>query len=126
MTELTLFDATAADVLTPTVGPYHRDDPITSREAALRNAPRSGTQRAAVLLALADAADGGLTGFELWGRTPCRYPHVATTRVEELVRLGLAEPTDDTRPTDTGAQATVWRITAVGAWVADEMRRAAS
>ncbi len=121
MSAPTLFDATPADVLAPTVGAYHRDDPITSREAALRNAPRSGTQRAAVLAALGVAGDRGLTGYEAWQKTPCKWPHVATTRLEELMRLGLVEQTADER-----GGFLVWRVTEVGRFVADEMAREAS
>jgi hypothetical protein len=117
-----LFEATVADLLANHPGGVHKGDPITAHDAARRVAPRVGTQKAAVLAALV-ASEDGLTGHQLCDATSCLYPHVATTRVEELVRLGLAEPTVRTRATPSGCQAIVWVASERGRWVCDEMAR---
>lgn len=124
MSELTLFDASVSDLLANHPGASHRADPVTAHQAARAVAPRVGSQKAAVLLALVAAGDAGLTGEELWRVTPCKWPHVATTRAEDLTRLGLAEPTERTRPTESGNQAVVWCATEQGRWIAAELERA--
>lgn len=95
-------------------GPSHRGDPATSRIAARLNAPRSGTQRARVLLALAERAQ---TDYELERRLGLKHSSVGTRR-GELVEGGFVEITDETRLTDTGSPAAVWRVTAKGAQAA--------
>ncbi len=107
------------DLLDSLPAPSHRNDPQTSREAAPAG-PRLGGQRRAVLLALAAAVDG-LTGHQACALTTCMYPSGATTRIEELCRLGLAEPSERTRATPTGRLATVWFATDAGRELAGEL-----
>ena len=99
-----LFDAVGKNHL----GPFHRDDPPTAIAAAVDNYPRSGSQRARIFVALLEAGERGLTGFEASRIVRIPRPHTATTRIEELERMGRARRTDRTRPTDTGSQAIVW------------------
>ena len=72
-----------------------------SRQAALANYPRSGTQRMAVLHRVAQTGTGGATRDELvlWIGWP---PNVVTPRVKELVDGGWLEVKLD----DTGAPVT--------------------
>jgi hypothetical protein len=95
----------------PLLGRHHTDGHDTELVAAARVAPRSGTQRAAVLAMLRSYPDG-LTDYELWsvGGIGAR-PHVPGTRREELIADGW--PITDTgrrRRTDTGAPAIVWAL----------------
>jgi hypothetical protein len=95
-------------------GRYHHDGGDTERTAAELVAPKSGTQRAAVLDALRAAGDRGATDHELWRATEqkCVRPHVAGTRREELIADGW--PITDSgkrRTTDTGRPAIVWVLT---------------
>lgn len=96
------------------VGRYHHDGTDTERTAAVLAAPKSGTQRAAVLEALRAAGERGATDHELWRATEqkCVRPHVAGTRREELIADGW--PIRDSgkrRTTDTGRPAIVWVLT---------------
>lgn len=122
MTGPTLFDA-AVEELTANEGRVRSSDPETSKAAA--RVVKAGTQRARVLLALANASDG-LNGYEAAVRTGINRVHAATTRCEELERLGFARRTGSTRPTDTGCQALVFEITAEGREIATEMRGTAA
>lgn len=122
MTGPTLFDA-ALEELTSDEGRYRASDPDTSKAAA--RAVRAGTQRARVLLALANASDG-LNGWEASVRCDIRRVHAATTRCEELEALGFARRTGATRPTDSGCQALVFAITDAGRQLANEMRGTAA
>jgi len=104
---------TAAHLPDPTsnqLGPWHAGDPGTSRAAALNNYPRSGTQRARVLSAIAAAGDHGATDYEL-GQALDLKVWVAGTRRGELMRDGWVHATPTTRPTDSGNAATVWTLT---------------
>lgn len=122
--EPSLFDAARA-VTEARQGPSHRHDPDTSRRAARSNAVRSGSQRHRVLAALYLASGPGLTDDELGERVGI-YRHVAGTRRGELVGAGLVEATDYRRPTPTGNQAIVWRITDRGLAVINQLSKEAS
>jgi hypothetical protein len=86
------------------------DHPPTAHQAAARVAPRTGTMRHTILTLL-DRAPA--TDEELWHRTGYRQDSARPRRVE-LVSMGYVEASDDTRLTDSGALAIVWRITAAG------------
>lgn len=107
---MTLFDA----ALEPTVGPYRAGQPDTAKQAAVENAPRSGSQRGRVLAALVAAGDQGLTDWELHFAAQILRAHTAGTRRAELQKLGYVEATDQRRRTDTDSLAVVWRVTAAG------------
>lgn len=97
----------------PLEGRRHADGGDTERHAARAVAPRSGTQRAAVLevLRAAQASGDGCTDYELWRLGIGARPHVPGTRREELIADGW--PIVDSglrRPTDTGSPAIVWRL----------------
>lgn len=92
---------------------FHREDPWTSKAAARTVAVTAGTARFAVLAALADAAAGGLTDYELGARLGIQTT-TAGTRRGELAAAGLVETTDRRRPTDTNALARVHVITVAG------------
>lgn len=119
MTGPTLFDV-AAEELTAQEGRVRSTDPATSKAAA--RVVKAGTQRARVLLALANASDG-LNGYEAAVRTGISRVHAATTRCEELEALGFARRTGATRPTDTGCMALVFAISEAGRRVAAEIER---
>jgi hypothetical protein len=92
-------------------GRYHHDGHDTEHAAALRVAPRAGSQRRRVLDALR-ASPTGMTDFELWfeARIGAR-PHVPATRREELIADGWPIiDSGERRKTDTGAGAIVWRL----------------
>lgn len=104
----------AIDYTAPTVGPYRHGQPSTARAAAVANAPISGAQRHAVLVALVAAGEAGLTAFEAQQATGIKRMHTASTRLDELAKHGLVVRTDVKRPTDTGRLAVVWQATAKG------------
>ena len=110
MTGPTLFDA-AAEELTANEGRYRRTDPSTSKAAA--RTVKAGSARARVLAALCDAPDG-MNGWELSVCCGISRVHAATTRCEELERLGFAYRTGATRPTDTGCEALLFFATESG------------
>ena len=103
----------AADLPDPgreKVGRYHHAGTTdTEREAAQRNLPRKGTQRAKVLEAFKDhLRDVGATDYEM-GERLGMFRWVAGTRREELIADGW--PIKDSgrrRRTDTGCNAIVW------------------
>lgn len=95
---------------TNSLGPWRTGQPDTARQAALANYPRSGSQRARLLNALLNA-EHGLNAWEASVVANISRPHVAHTRLTELAKAGLVVMTDETRPTDTGSAAHVWRAT---------------
>lgn len=124
----TLFDPTtlgpssaAAQVLEPTKGAVHRNDPETSRAAADRPDQIRG-QKLAVLRVLFEAGENGLTDYEASVAANLSRPHVAGNRRKDLQKIGFVEQTDKRRPTDTGCDAIVWRLTEKGRQTAEEMR----
>lgn len=99
-------------------GPTGRDHPATSRRAAKLNMPRSGTQRATVLVALFNG--GGMTDEQIARVTGLGHNSVRPRRIE-LVELGLVRPTVAVRTTRAGAAATVWATTELGEKVARDL-----
>jgi len=84
-----------------------RDARPTETAAAARAAPRSGTQRMAVLHAVASAGDHGATDDEIAQVSGIIPPRVASRR-KELLDGGWVRDSGATRPTRTGADAIVW------------------
>lgn len=116
--QLTLADAVEANSL----GPFGADPQGTGRLAALAAFGRTGSQKAAVLLAHLAHPDG-LTDYEAHLIAKTSYPHVASTRRKSLTDLQLVEPTELRRPTWTGCFAAVHRLTPLGRDVAAEVAR---
>lgn len=106
--QLGLFEAATSDRL----GTSRASDPATSKAAALDNLPRSGSQKSRVLSALV-RHQAGLTDYEL-GLAIGVLRSSAGKRRQELEELGLIERTGGTRPTDTGSDALIWRLTDAG------------
>ena len=100
------------DPTRPMLGQFHRDGHDTEVAAAVQVAPRTGTQRAAVLREFQGAGSHGLTDYEL-GVLLGMFRWVAGTRRGELIRDGWPiEDSGDRRKTDTGTKAIVWRLRA--------------
>lgn len=94
-------------------------DPVTSHAAARAVAPKSGTAKAKLLAAHLSHRDG-LTDREAAEIAGLDLRSEYATRCSELVRLGLLEDTDDTRPDpDTRTDRMVRRLTILGRAVAD-------
>ena len=99
------------DPARPMIGRFHHDGTDTERGAAMRVAPRAGTQRAKVLRHLQQVGADGATDYELWRAGIGIRPHVPGTRREELIADGW--PIVDSgrrRLTDTGTRAIVWTL----------------
>ena len=96
-------------------GRYHHDGQATELEAAIRVAPRAGSQRQRVLEALREHPQG-LTDYQLWNDIGIgARPHVPGTRREELIADGWPIiDSGERRRTDTGANAIVWQLTTDG------------
>lgn len=91
---------------TPAVRLARRNDLETSRLAAEAASRRSPSQRSLIwqtLLKLGEATDYELAEHLNILRTS------AAKRRQELCDLGLVEDTGQTRPTDTGTLAVIWR-----------------
>lgn len=99
-------------------------DPVTSRRAAQAqtHAKLTAGQRV-VLDALALVADAGLTDFELAEQTGRKQTSIGVRR-GELTKAGLVEATSAVRPSDTGSDALVWRLTVDGVAVWSDLTRA--
>ena len=94
-------------------------DPVTSHAAARAVLPKSGTAKAKLLAAHLAHRDG-LTDREAAEIAGLDLRSEYATRCSELVRLGLLEDTDATRPDpDTRTDRMVRRLTALGRAVAD-------
>lgn len=115
--QLTIDDIAVA-ALANRPGPTHRQDPSTSRRAAMDNLPRSGSQRARVLAALHAAGDYGCTDFELHQQLGILRTAAGTRRKELADRFGLVVATPRERVTDTGSMAVVHVLTDAGYEVA--------
>lgn len=117
---MSLFDApTDAElVLAPEVGKWHRDDPATSRRAGVNAGMRAGALKHRILRHLADVGDHGATDFELHRNCDAngRVHSAANRRKEMQDRFDppLIVTTAHTRPTDTGEDGHVHRITTAG------------
>lgn len=85
-----------------------RTDPATSRQAARSMALASEAQRKAVYWALVQAGRP-VTADEIAVRAGLDKVQVCR-RLPELERDGMAEPTDETRPTPSGRAARCWRL----------------
>lgn len=102
----------------PKRGRVRRSDPETSRAAADDNRPRSGTQKARVLAALWRTErlyQQGMTAVEV-SIAISRPLHRGTVakRIGELSHSGHVHTDGETRATDTGSDALVWRLTDKG------------
>lgn len=109
----------AEQVAAPRAGRVHHGDPVTSKRAAAAASFRRGAHAVRILRHLLTV--DGATGHECWQHTGGAYPHVATTRLEELrddFEVPLVEMTPQTRPTPSGVEAHVWRLTPAGRAVA--------
>lgn len=82
----------------------------TSKAAALKNAPRAGTQRERVLLCFKSANGVGFTDQQLQAQT--KLPHnVESARRYELVEGGWLEDSGERQPTRSGNPSIVWALT---------------
>lgn len=80
---------------------------LTSEEAAAAILPRTETLRRAVLDAIRNAGDEGMTDEELQ-ESLAMNPSTQRPRRIECVGLGLVKDSGRTRPTRSGRKATVW------------------
>lgn len=92
----------------------------TSREAALANYPRSGTQRARVLVALFYSGDAGMTDEELTLMLDLS-PSSERPRRVECVEAGWVEDSGARRLTRTRSRAAVWVCTEAGRSAAQQL-----
>jgi hypothetical protein len=100
-----LFEAPRGGQGRKRLGPFQRHSE-TSRQAAIDNYPRTGTQRRAVLEAVSEAGHEGRTREEL--ALGLRFPlNSVLPRVVELLDAGLVVETTRTRLTSTGSRAAV-------------------
>lgn len=83
-----------------------RDHPDTSKQAALRIAPKTGTKRATVLAAITRSADG-LTDEEMQQQIPMSANTQRPRRVE-LVEGGFIRDSGRRRKTSSDDLAIVW------------------
>lgn len=91
------------------LGHWARGAPSTSRQAALRNYPRSGTQRGRILQWIQKRGDAGATVDEV--ETAAQWPHqTVSARVNELMHGGWIIDSGRRRRTRNGAPATVWKV----------------
>jgi hypothetical protein len=113
------------------LGPSHHNAPETSGQAAVANYPRSGTQRAKVLVAIAFCsvldenlrARGfrfGATDDEIANAVGLVGNSVRPRRIE-LVRDGLVEDSGKRRSSNMGHPAVVWTLTEEGLRAAKEL-----
>jgi predicted ArsR family transcriptional regulator len=104
------------------LGPSHHNAPETSGQAAVANMPRSGSQRAKVLLTIARIASNvdGLTDDEI-----AKYAGLVGNSVRprrgELVRDGLLVDSGRRRSSWMGHPAVVWCLTDKGLRAAKEL-----
>lgn len=110
-------------VLAPTAGRVHRHPLATERATAERVSLRSGTQKALLLIALAER--GEAIPHDIYRQAGCAYPHVATTRLADFKAMGLVERLAEQRPTATDT-AHVWRITEAGRRAAAKLKARAA
>lgn len=108
--ELTL----PATMIEPVLPRFRPSDGHTSQDAAMSfTVERLSAARLTVLTAIVNAGRNGLTDFELEGRTGGKQTSHGKRR-GELRDHGLVEWSGLTRPSDTGTQAKVWRVTDLG------------
>lgn len=88
--------------------PSHTSDPWTSKEAAYIAAETAYARRHMVLSALEQLGEQGATADEI--DTRYHWTHLtAARRLTELEKAGLVVCRGDTRPSNTGSQARVYR-----------------
>ena len=90
---------------------FRSSDPVTSAEGARHIRPKADSHAMRLLRVYAGAPIYGLTDEEAGSQTDIVH---AWKRCADLRRLGLIEPTGETRPTVAGVNARVCRITAAG------------
>ena len=93
-------------------GKVGREHPETSKVAAARIRPASGTQRAKVLAKLTAAFPNGMTDEELQDSLAMN-PSSQRPRRVELVEQSWIEDSGDRRKTRSGTDAIVWRYNKV-------------
>jgi predicted ArsR family transcriptional regulator len=102
---------TLFDVSENRPGPSHHNAPETSAQAAVANAPRSGTQRWRVLAALVRYGDW--TDDDLCDLLNL-HGNAVRPRRGELVAAGFVEDSGVRRPSAMGNPAVVWTATKAG------------
>ena len=90
------------------LGGFHRDDPETSRQAALDNYPRSGTQRESCLHYVVFAGSRGATFEEIQNELEM---FSAAKRLTELSQGRWVADSDRRRKTSRGSDAVVYIAT---------------
>jgi len=111
--QATLFDRPLPDPTRDIAGGLHREAGDTERAAAELVAPRSGTWRWRVLLAVARAGASGRTDWELHTELGGLLYTVAPRR-HELARDGWIEDSGKRRRTPSGTEAVVWVLSPAG------------
>lgn len=89
--------------------PARRRDPATSHAAAARADEMRGDHHARILAALKDI---GPAGKDRIGKRVGLSGVAVARRLSELEREGLARPTGDTEPSETGRAERRWRVVA--------------
>lgn len=90
------------------IGRWGRGAPSTSRSAALRNYPRSGTQRGRILRFIERRPNLGATVDDI--EAASGLPHqTASARMNELMRGGWIVDSGHKRRTRNGGDAVVWK-----------------
>lgn len=92
------------------IGKFRADAARSSRDGAIAVFPRSGTQRMAVLEAIAGAGDAGVTDDEIGEILDWSYSKLGPRR-RELVEGGWVEDSGRLRESNSGVDVIVWRIT---------------
>lgn len=88
--------------------PSHTSDPVTSRFAAELAAAAAASHRLAILWQLAELGETGATADEIDHHRG--WAHLtAARRLTELEKSGLVVCRGDTRPSNTGSPARVYR-----------------
>lgn len=90
-------------------GGVRPSDPETSLEAALSIAPRTGTQRRAILDAFGEG--DAWTHQDLEAQFPDFSPSSVRTRCSELVKGGWIQDSGHRRETEAGLRAVLWTRT---------------
>lgn len=101
-----------SDPRAATAGAHHVQAGDTEAAAAQLIRPKTGTQRAKVLDAIAAAPDG-LTDEQI-AETTWLYLYSAAPRRTELVKGGWVIDSTDRRETSRGTAAVVWTLSAAG------------
>lgn len=86
----------------------HRNDPITSHEAAEMVSKFAQTHFNIIFQVLLNNLSG-LTSQEISDKCKLGYHQVAR-RIGEMVKIGLLIRTDEKRKTRSGAKGFIWRI----------------